>query len=132
MSARRHGVKTEFWRQTMSIWVSFSAPINTYCEAVSASMGMSISPTAGGIRRQAQASDFSFTKGKDELSPNLALAWSTRTVFESVWVELYKENPDIPYLTYKMAGVQIMSYRPLERATESVQFKISTLEIAHW
>lgn len=111
----------------MSIWVAFSAPINSYCEAVSASMGASTSPTAGGIMHQAQASDFSFTKRKDELSRALALASVARTVFESVWVELYKENSDIPYLTYKMAGVQIMSYRA--GATESVQFKISKMEV---
>jgi type VI protein secretion system component Hcp len=115
----------------MSIWVSFSEPINSYFEAVSASMGASAIPTAGGIRREAQLSDFSFTKSNDDLSHNLSLARAKRTVFQSVWVEIYEENASIPHLTYKMADVLITSYQALG-ATESLQLKASKLEVAHW
>ncbi|RXT57140.1 hypothetical protein B6S44_01475 [Bosea sp. Tri-44] len=95
----------------MPIYVSFSLPVGSYCEAISASLGASTSPTAGGVQRLAQARDLYFSKQQDELSPKLFLASAKGAHFPWVWVELYKKAAGLPYLTYKLTDAIIMSYQ---------------------
>ena len=96
----------------MSTWVSFSSPISDYCQAESASMSAAASPMARGVPRQAQVRDFHFTKPQDALSPKLFQAYSQGTKFPWVWVELYLKTTILPYLTYQLTDVFIVSYQP--------------------
>ena len=105
----------------MPIYVSFSLPVGSYCEAISASLGASTSPTAGGIQRLAQARDLYFSKQQDELSPKLFLASAKGTHFPWVWVELYKKAAGLPYLTYKLTDVIILSYQFSENSSKDIK-----------
>jgi type VI secretion system secreted protein Hcp len=120
----------------MSAWVSFSAPIGDYCEAQSASLSSYSAPSAGGLRRVAQGSDFSFQKNSDHLSSKLFLACAKGTNFPSVWVELYKTNANIPYLTYKMSDVIVTSFQSSKSGSqgntiEAIQLNFGALKVEY-
>jgi type VI protein secretion system component Hcp len=108
----------------MPIYVSFSLPVGSYCEAISASLGASTSPTAGGIQRIAQARDLYFSKQQDEISPKLFLAGAKGSHFPWVWVELYKKSAGLPYLTYKLTDVIIASFQ----FSENYNYNIKQIE----
>ncbi len=93
----------------MSIWIEFSSPIGTWCEAQSASVGMTSRAAAGGPARKAQSSDISFTRVVDASSRQLWLHAAKGTMFALVTVELYKNPNDILYLSYALKDVVISS-----------------------
>lgn len=93
----------------MSIWIEFSSPIGTWCEAQSASVGMTSRAAAGGPARKAQSSDISVTRVVDASSRQLWIHAGKGTVFALVTVELYKSPDDILYLSYALKDVVISS-----------------------
>ena len=93
------------------ISVEFSKPVDDYCEATSYSLGtgMSNSYLAGGGSLRAQLHGFQFTKDRDSLSPAILTHCAAGTIFDTVWIEIYKAGASDVYLTYTLSGVAISS-----------------------
>ena len=93
------------------VYVEFSKPVNDYCEASSYSLGTSMAGgyRAGGGSLKAQLNGFQFTKDRDSLSQAMMMHCAAGTVFDTVWVEIYKAGDSDVYLTYTLSGVIIAS-----------------------
>ncbi|RDJ24946.1 hypothetical protein DWF00_17185 [Bosea caraganae] len=94
----------------MSIYVEFGEPLDKNCQATSASLGTTSPPIAGGISHRAQSKDFSFTKTRDSLSPELSKHMVQGTRFGTVVIEFYK-NDETLYAVYTMSDVMIASWQ---------------------
>ncbi|HEY5793605.1 MAG TPA: type VI secretion system tube protein Hcp [Bosea sp. (in: a-proteobacteria)] len=119
----------------MTIWAEFSSPIGKYFEALAASSGMGVRPTAGGARGKAQYGDFQLTKRTDNLSPMLVQHCARGTAFALVTLEFYNKA-DILQLTYQLTNVIITSFQSGGRGdgvpTESLSLNAESMSYEYY
>ena len=111
-------------------FVEFDSPISNYCEAISYSFGYQGSPAAGGARSQASVNGLNFTKGRDSLSPQLMQYCATGTRFATVWVEIYRDDENDPYLTYELSDATINSFQ-LNGERDAVGLNYKTMKYSY-
>jgi type VI secretion system secreted protein Hcp len=116
----------------MPIYVEFSKPLDTYCEAMSLQFGVSPKSTGvmgGGASTRAQLNDVNLTKQRDSLSDKLWRASVSGTTFGAVWIEFYRTaDSDYPYFTYTLTDVLISAFSSSGQS-ESVSLNYSTVKV---
>ena len=108
-------------------YVEFGKPMDDYCEASSYSFGVAPSSFLAGTNRQASMHDLTFTKAYDSMSPKIWQASVAGTVFETVWVEFYKDEYSDPYGIYTLRNV-IVSSVSTHGSTDTVGLNFTTMK----
>lgn len=90
-------------------YVEFGKPMDDYCEASSYSFGVGSSGFLAGTNRQASMHDLTFTKAYDSMSRKIWQASMNGNVFDTVWVEFYRDEYSDPYGVYTLRDVVVSS-----------------------
>jgi type VI protein secretion system component Hcp len=111
----------------MLYFVDFSKPIDDFCEARRCTFGYSETPTAGGAYHQAQLHGVSFTKRRDSMTNKLFQHCAVGTAFNTVSIELYRDEDSDVYMIYKLSNVVIASFNSSAKGEESVGLNYKTM-----